>query len=290
MQLPARGDRPVAGAGRGPTGRWRARSTPARPAPPTWPTARPCPTPRTRSSRRAGGPGAIPSSTSACSAGRRSNGTASPTEHAAWQRGRVRRAGVAPGPAAQRRSRRRGRRRLWPDLDAGAASRNLRVTLSHLLDVLDPDRERGTGSEVVVDAAGRLHLADVAWLRVDVRELEEVAGRPSPPPARATSPPRSPAARRLLGFSDGPLLGGATTGEWVEPVRRGLDDTGLPGDHDRRRPSPSRSASPSSPSTSADGRWPTIPGPSRRTGWRSPPSSPSATSTAPVGRPRTRCA
>jgi len=44
---------------------------------------------------------------------------------------------------------------LWPDLVDQDAGRNLRVTLSHLLDVLDQERTRASGSPFIIDSEGR---------------------------------------------------------------------------------------------------------------------------------------
>ena len=145
------------------------------------------------------------------------------TDVAAWQRGRVRELALH---LAVRRTVGRDvvAAALWPDLDAAAANRNLRVTLSHLLDVLDPQRSRGQGSEVIVDTGGRLHLADVVWLRVDVQELERCAEDVTSSAAVGDVSGALAASRRLLRFGDGPLLGGAPASEWLEPVRRHLDE------------------------------------------------------------------
>ena len=105
--------------------------------------------------------------------------------------------------------------RLWPDLDRGAANRNLRVTLTYLLDVLDPDRQKGTTSELVDDAAGTLSLRSSPRMRIDVRvstELAEEIRRA----ALAGDPNRVVrAARELVRIPGGSLLGGSSVGEWV---------------------------------------------------------------------------
>jgi DNA-binding SARP family transcriptional activator len=58
---------------------------------------------------------------------------------------------------------------LWPELDAEAQSRNLRVTLSHLLRVLEPDRGERDASFLVRPHGGNgLLLQGGEWLDVDV--------------------------------------------------------------------------------------------------------------------------
>lgn len=60
---------------------------------------------------------------------------------------------------------------LWPDLDATAADRNLRVTLSYLHSVLEPGRVSGTPPYFVRTDGGQLVLADLEMLTVDVDEF-----------------------------------------------------------------------------------------------------------------------
>jgi DNA-binding SARP family transcriptional activator len=57
---------------------------------------------------------------------------------------------------------------LWPELDAEAQSRNLRVTLSHLLRALEPQRAERDASFLVRSHGPGLVLHDSEWLDVDV--------------------------------------------------------------------------------------------------------------------------
>ena len=112
---------------------------------------------------------------------------------------------------------------LWPDLLDRDAGRNLRVTLSHLLDVLDPDRPRAGGSAVIVDTEGRLSLSRPSGLRVDVWEHDGYAKKllATPDHERETLLAH---ARRLVHVDWGRFLGGVHLGEWVEPHRRAHDE------------------------------------------------------------------
>jgi LuxR family maltose regulon positive regulatory protein len=112
---------------------------------------------------------------------------------------------------------------LWPDLLDRDAGRNLRVTLTHLLDVLDPDRPRAGGSAVIVDTEGRLSLSRPSGLRVDVWEQDGYAKKlmATPDHERETLLAH---ARRLVTVDWGRLLGGMDLGEWVEPYRRAHDE------------------------------------------------------------------
>lgn len=62
---------------------------------------------------------------------------------------------------------------LWPGLDAEAQDRNLRVTLSYLLGVLEPDRARRAPSFFVRQEAGKLSLHTATdRLTVDIWDLD----------------------------------------------------------------------------------------------------------------------
>ncbi|HWM15887.1 MAG TPA: BTAD domain-containing putative transcriptional regulator, partial [Microbacterium sp.] len=63
---------------------------------------------------------------------------------------------------------------LWPALDGGAQSRNLRVTLTHLLRVLEPERAERDASFLVRPHGGGLLLHRGEWLRTDVWEFDDL--------------------------------------------------------------------------------------------------------------------
>ena len=112
---------------------------------------------------------------------------------------------------------------LWPDRDERSAGQNLRVTLSHLLDVLDPDRERSRGSRLVLEEGGAIRLDPGSGLRVDVWEVQRHAELvlTTPEDQRASLLAH---ARRLLAARSGPLLDGTPVGDWSGPHRRRVDD------------------------------------------------------------------
>jgi DNA-binding SARP family transcriptional activator len=112
---------------------------------------------------------------------------------------------------------------LWPERDERSAGQNLRVTLSHLLDVLDPDRERSQGSQLLREASGAIRLDPKSGLRVDVWEVRRHADyvMSTPDDQRASVLAH---ARRLLTDRTGPLLDATPVGEWCSPYRRRLDD------------------------------------------------------------------
>jgi LuxR family transcriptional regulator, maltose regulon positive regulatory protein len=78
---------------------------------------------------------------------------------------------------------------LWPKLDAEAQLRNLRVTLSHLLRALEPERAERDASFLVRSHGSGLLLHENEWLEVDLWRFDEVwalamaADREARPPA-----------------------------------------------------------------------------------------------------------
>lgn len=146
-----------------------------------------------------------------------------PVEHRNWERGRVRE--LCLFMALNRTgSRDLAADLLWPDLASAAAAKNLRVTLSYLLDVLDPDRPKGSGSTLVEDGAV-LRLVDADDLRIDVRDLLVQAQAVLRSAAADDPVGVVGAARRLVRGPRGRPLGGTTVGDWAaeyDEIRRDL--------------------------------------------------------------------
>ncbi len=142
--------------------------------------------------------------------------------HPAWQRTRVRELCLHLALVHQA-SRSRVAATLWPDRNERSAGQNLRVTLSHLLDVLDPDRERSHGSRLLRETGGAFDLDPSSGLRVDVwdvqRHAELVMATPDDQRASVLAH-----ARRLRIARTGPLLDATVVGDWCSPYRRRLDD------------------------------------------------------------------
>jgi DNA-binding SARP family transcriptional activator len=64
---------------------------------------------------------------------------------------------------------------LWPDLDPESGGRNLRVTLTHLHRLLEPDRTTGEATFHVRADASSIRLVASPRLRVDVWELRRLS-------------------------------------------------------------------------------------------------------------------
>jgi LuxR family transcriptional regulator, maltose regulon positive regulatory protein len=63
---------------------------------------------------------------------------------------------------------------LWPKLDAEAQSRNLRITLSHLLRALEPDRAERDASFLIRAHGSGLVLHESEWLDVDLWRFDRL--------------------------------------------------------------------------------------------------------------------
>ncbi len=66
---------------------------------------------------------------------------------------------------------------LWPDLDLDDQSRNLRVTLTYLLRVLEPDRTPRDASFFIRQHGNNISLPAGKWLTVDVWDFDDHCAR-----------------------------------------------------------------------------------------------------------------
>jgi ATP/maltotriose-dependent transcriptional regulator MalT/DNA-binding SARP family transcriptional activator len=108
---------------------------------------------------------------------------------------------------------------LWPDLDPAASLRNLRVTLSYLLAVLEPDRAEGAPSCFVrTDGAG-LRLSGLEWLTVDAWEIERQLDAAAQAESLGEPSAALDAYRRAVALYRGPYLTDAGYEEWALPHR-----------------------------------------------------------------------
>ena len=123
---------------------------------------------------------------------------------------------------------------LWPDLDTAGALRNLRVTLSYLLAVLEPDRPDGAPSFFVRAEGPSLRLVTDGWLEVDACAVRRPASTgPSRPSATASRRPPSTCTAGRCGSTGGrtsptpgtrsgrcPTATGWRPGSWPPPCGR----------------------------------------------------------------------
>jgi LuxR family maltose regulon positive regulatory protein len=141
-----------------------------------------------------------------------------PVDHPHWRRQRVR-ALLLFLVARQGGTREEIAASLWPDLAPAAAARNLRVTLSYLLALLEPDRADGEPSCFVRSEATSVRLVNHEWLSVDVWEMErlldqaEIAERGGEPSVALHH------LRRAVAFYRGPYLADVGYETWALPHR-----------------------------------------------------------------------
>ncbi len=145
--------------------------------------------------------------------------------HQAWKRVRVREL-LAYLVLAEDPSRAKAAAALWPDLDERSAMNNLRVTLSYLLDGLEPDRLPHARPSVLTEVDGKLQLGGAAALRVDIWDARSaIAAILNADDTDARS--IRAAGRRLVESWGGPLVSDASFGDWIEPSRWYLNQQGL---------------------------------------------------------------
>jgi LuxR family maltose regulon positive regulatory protein len=143
-------------------------------------------------------------------------------DHAAWGRARVRELCLHLA-LIDDRDRANVAAALWPDKHDRSAGQNLRVTLAHLLDVLDPDRVKTQGSDLIIDNDGSLTFNRDTGLHIDLWDMRYHAEAILATPDHER-PSLLAHARRLVALDSGPLLGGVAVGDWLDPHRRRLDD------------------------------------------------------------------
>ncbi len=108
---------------------------------------------------------------------------------------------------------------LWPDLDTQSALRNLRVTLSYLLAVLEPDRRDGTPPFFVRSEGAALRLVSHGWLAVDARQFDDLCDRADEADRLGEPSAALDLYRRALRLYRGPYLADAGYEEWALPHR-----------------------------------------------------------------------
>ncbi len=141
-----------------------------------------------------------------------------PVDHPHWRRERVR-ALLLVLLARGGGTREQLAGALWPDLDTPAALRNLRVTLSYLLAVLEPDRPDGAPSFFVRAEGPSLRLVTDDWLDVDARAFDALVDRAVEAESHGEPSAALDLYRRALRLYRGPYLTDAGYEEWALPHR-----------------------------------------------------------------------
>jgi LuxR family transcriptional regulator, maltose regulon positive regulatory protein len=108
---------------------------------------------------------------------------------------------------------------LWPDLDTQGALRNLRVTLSYLLSVLEPERDDGAPSFFIRTEGQTLRLVTDGWLEVDAWRFEDLIDQARDAERHGEPSGALDLYRRALRLYRGPYLTDAGYEEWALPHR-----------------------------------------------------------------------
>ena len=105
---------------------------------------------------------------------------------------------------------------LWPRLDPDAADRNLRVTLTYLQQVLEPDRRKGEASYFVQQVGSTLALAGEPCFSADAREFERVTASAEDADHRGVPSAALDLFEHALSLWRGPCLSDVAYEEWAQ--------------------------------------------------------------------------
>jgi ATP/maltotriose-dependent transcriptional regulator MalT/DNA-binding SARP family transcriptional activator len=105
---------------------------------------------------------------------------------------------------------------LWPELDRDAAAANLRVTLGHLLRVLEPARSKGAPSFFVRNHGELLALTDEVDLQIDVRDFSALVDEATRLDSAGTPSLALDAYRDAAALYRDELLEGVAPAEWID--------------------------------------------------------------------------
>ncbi len=109
---------------------------------------------------------------------------------------------------------------LWPDLDIAAADRNLRVTLTYLNRVLEPDRRNGEAPYFIRQNGPTLTLDPTDRLRIDLVEFDELLDQADDADARGVPSAALGLLDRALDMWRGPGLTDVAYEDWAAPTCR----------------------------------------------------------------------
>jgi hypothetical protein len=106
---------------------------------------------------------------------------------------------------------------LWPELSSTAAARNLRVTLSYFLDVIEPDRLKGEISRFVIVRGSAFGFRRDDSVTIDVWNFADELQATAEAIESSQLHLALAHARRLVRMPSGAVLGGAVVGDWFAP-------------------------------------------------------------------------
>ena len=111
---------------------------------------------------------------------------------------------------------------LWPDLDDDGARNNLRVTLSYLLQALQPERQSNEQSYFIEEVAEDLRIRPGAAFALDVVEFDEALSRAAESERRGAISLARDELERAVHLYRGEYLASASEAEWAHAPRERL--------------------------------------------------------------------
>jgi DNA-binding SARP family transcriptional activator len=108
---------------------------------------------------------------------------------------------------------------LWPDFDEKSVSSNLRMTLSYLQNLLEPQRGRGDAPWFLQQDGGVLRLRAVDHLTVDAWELDDALDAADEAATAGATTSELAHLERAIALWRGDLLDDIAGEEWAEPLR-----------------------------------------------------------------------
>ena len=141
-----------------------------------------------------------------------------PVTDADWRRARVRQLVCALASLREVRRDRLGTM-LWPEFDEKSVSANLRMTLSYVQNLLEPQRGRGDAPWFLQQDGGVLRLRDVDHLTVDAWELERALHEADVAAAAGATTSELAHLEAALGLWQGDHLDDVAGEDWAEPLR-----------------------------------------------------------------------
>ena len=108
---------------------------------------------------------------------------------------------------------------LWPEFDEGGVSANLRMTLSYVQGILEPDRVKGAAAWFLRQDAGVLRLEGGYQLRVDAWDAEALLDDAERARADATPSVELSLLLEVIGMWRGDYLEDVAGEDWAQPLR-----------------------------------------------------------------------
>ena len=113
---------------------------------------------------------------------------------------------------------------LWPDLDPPAADRNLRVTLSYLQRVLEPDRRKGEAPFLLRQEGTKVVLAGSPHVSLDLAAFEHLVEQALDAHRRGVPSTTRELLHAAVELWRGSCLADVAYEEWAQPTRQAVTE------------------------------------------------------------------